>query len=341
MNPPIRLLVAEDHTIVREGLVSILEREPDMIVVAEASNGLEAMEQFRLHHPDVVLVDLHMPLMSSFDLVIALRAENPQARIILLITYDGDEAIYPCLQAGAKTYLLKEVPRAELCQTIRTVYLEQTIVSSKIGTQRAEQADVLPLLSCEQNEANLKNDLSIQKRAVISQFGASNTPIEALDISLDYDVFLQEFIRALSGILQDVVGLEQASDFISWVGMHVGRQIDQAYKSALHVPSLSQEQVTQVLVDVKKRLQGDFYVIEETTEKIVFGNRACPFGERVHGRSSICMMTSNVFGSIVAENLGYAKVELQETIAKGAAGCRVVIYLQPIATVEGREYLKA
>jgi hypothetical protein len=95
------------------------------------------------------------------------------------------------------------------------------------------------------------------------------------------------------------------------------------------------------MVDLKRRIQGDFYIIEESDDKIVLGNRACPFEDKVIGRPSMCMMTSNVFGSIAARNLGYAKVELQQTIAEGHPGCRVVVYLRPTeesAHAEGREY---
>ncbi len=169
------------------------------------------------------------------------------------------------------------------------------------------------------------------------------TPIKALDIPLERDVFLRTLIRELAGTLQDVVGLEEASGFISVVGQNIGRQIDQDYKAALEVSCLTREQVADVLVDLKQRIQGDFYVIEQTDEKIVFGNRACPFAEKVIGRPAMCMMTSNVFGSIAADNLGYAKVELQETIATGASGCRVVVYLKPTLEAEeshGREYFK-
>ncbi|MGB7440074.1 MAG: methanogen output domain 1-containing protein [Coleofasciculaceae cyanobacterium] len=168
--------------------------------------------------------------------------------------------------------------------------------------------------------------------------------IHTLDVPLERDVFLRTLVRELSGTLQDVVGLEEASGFISVVGQAMGKQIDQAYKSALHVSNLSREQVPLVLVDLKKRIQGDFFIIEETEEKIVLGNRACPFADKVIGRPSMCMMTSNVFGAIAADNLGYAKVELQETIASGASRCRVVVYLQPTEEAEeaeGREYFRA
>jgi predicted ArsR family transcriptional regulator len=165
--------------------------------------------------------------------------------------------------------------------------------------------------------------------------------IETLKLPLERDVFLRTLIRELSGTLQDIVGLEEASGFISVVGERMGRQMNQEYKSALEISKLSREQVADVLVDLKRRIQGDFYVIEQNDEKIVFGNRVCPFGEKVIGRPAMCMMTSNVFGTIAANNLGYAKVELQETIAEGASGCRVVIYLKSTAETEdaeGREY---
>lgn len=168
-------------------------------------------------------------------------------------------------------------------------------------------------------------------------------PVCQLAIPLERDVFLRTLIRELAGVLQDVVGLEEASGFVSVVGQHMGRQIDSAYKHALQVSNLTREQVAEVCVDLKRRIQGDFFVIEQDDEKIVFGNRACPFGDKVLGRPAMCMMTSNVFGSITAGNLGYAKVELRETIATGSSGCRVVVYLKPSAAAqkaEGREYIK-
>lgn len=172
----------------------------------------------------------------------------------------------------------------------------------------------------------------------------SQNPLQELALPLERDIFLRTLIRELSGTLQDLVGLEEASGFISVVGQRMGKEFDHDYKSALQVSNLSREQVAQVLVDLKRRIQGDFYVIEETDEKIVLGNNTCPFAEKVIGRPSMCMMTSNVFGSIAAENLGYAKVELQETIATGHAGCKVVVYIKATEDAdeaEGREYFKA
>jgi hypothetical protein len=166
--------------------------------------------------------------------------------------------------------------------------------------------------------------------------------IAAAPVPLERDVFLRTLVRELAGTLQDVVGLEEAAGFISVVGQKMGSQINADYKRALNVPKLDRRQVTAVLVDLKRRIQGEFFVIEESDEKLVLGNRLCPFAEKVVGRPAMCMMTSNVFGSIAADNLGYAKVVLNETIALGGSGCRVTVYLRPTAEAQaasGREYL--
>ena len=171
----------------------------------------------------------------------------------------------------------------------------------------------------------------------------AGSAVEALSIPLERDVFLRTLVRELAGTLQEIVGIEEASGFVSVVGRRVGDQINQDYKSSLNVSVLSREQVAEVLVDLKRRIQGDFYIIEQDDEKIVFGNRRCPFEDKVIDRPAMCMMTSNVFGSIAAENLGYAKVVLEETIALGSPGCRVVVYLRPsneAKAAEGREYFK-
>lgn len=162
-------------------------------------------------------------------------------------------------------------------------------------------------------------------------------------VPLERDVFMRTLIRELSGTLQDVVGLDEAAGFISVVGQNMGRQINRDYKAALEVTQLTRPQVAEVLVDLKRRIKGDFYVIEENADRIVLGNRACPFADKVLGRPAMCMMTSNVFGVIAAENLGWSKVELQETIALGAPGCRVVVHLKPTAAADaaqGREYFE-
>lgn len=161
-----------------------------------------------------------------------------------------------------------------------------------------------------------------------------------LQIPLDRDIFLRSLIHSLSGVLEDVVGVKEASGFVSVVGRDIGAAINDAYRKELQVSHLSRAQVAQVCVDLKRRIQGDFFVIEESDERLVFGNRRCPFAEKVIGRPSLCMMTSNVFGHISAQNLGYAKVELNETIAEGNSGCRITVHLQPTQSSDGREYFK-
>lgn len=177
----------------------------------------------------------------------------------------------------------------------------------------------------------------------MSDPNASLPIVEGLSLPLERDLFLRALLRELSGTLQDVVGLEEASGFVSLVGQRIGDQINEQYRAALQVDRLSASEVAAVLVDLKRRIQGDFYVIEQDDEKIVLGNRVCPFAEKVVDRPSLCMMTSNVFGVITAENLGYSKVVIEEAIARGDAGCRVVVYLKPneaADAVDGREYHK-
>jgi predicted ArsR family transcriptional regulator len=166
--------------------------------------------------------------------------------------------------------------------------------------------------------------------------------VSSVDLPLERDVFMRTLLRELAGTLQDVVGLEEASGFISVVGQRMGSQLNAGYRQALQVAKLDRRQVGDVLVDLKRRIRGEFFIIEEDDEKIVLGNRVCPFADKVIGRPALCMMTSNVFGSIAADNLGYAKVVLEETIAQGAAGCRVTVYLKPTSQAQeaiGREYL--
>ena len=167
----------------------------------------------------------------------------------------------------------------------------------------------------------------------------NSLPVRTLDVPLERDVFLRTLLRHLAGTLQSVVGVDEASGFVSVVGQKIGDELNAHYTRALEVSKLNREQVSDVLVDLKRRIEGDFFVIEQNDERIVFGNRACPFGDKVIDRPALCMMTSNVFGRIAAENLGYAKVVLEQTIARGDGGCRVVVHLKPTGgAADGREY---
>ena len=125
----IRVLIADDHGVVREGLVSMIQRnKADMTVVGEASNGREAVELWKEHRPDVTLLDLRMPELDGVDAIKEIRANGENARIIVLTTFDGDEDIYRAIQAGAKGYLLKDVPREALMDCIRRVHAGETSV---------------------------------------------------------------------------------------------------------------------------------------------------------------------------------------------------------------------
>ena len=166
-----------------------------------------------------------------------------------------------------------------------------------------------------------------------------STDVTQLDIPLERDVFLRQLLRELAGTLESVVGQDEAAGFISIVGQNIGRWIDDAYRTAWGQDRLDRDQVAAVLVDLKRRIQGDFYLISATPDEIVLGNRRCPFGDKVRDRTSLCMMTSNVFGTLAAENLGYGRVILHETIAAGAPGCRVTVRLKRDADAnEGIEY---
>ena len=121
----IRVLSVDDHALLREGIAALVASQPDMQLVAEASNGREAIEQFQKHRPDVTLMDLQMPEMGGIDAIGAIRGEFPEARIIVLTTYAGDVQVLRALKAGARAYLLKGLLRKELLETIRAVHAGQ------------------------------------------------------------------------------------------------------------------------------------------------------------------------------------------------------------------------
>lgn len=161
-----------------------------------------------------------------------------------------------------------------------------------------------------------------------------------LPIPLDRDRFARELLRDLVAALEKSLGADAAADFVSDIGERTGHQFNVYYKAALKSGRLTRDQIAAALVDLRRRIQSDFYVIE-LSEDIVLGNRACPFGRKVLDRPALCMMTSSVFGAIASENTGYAKVELQQAIARHDAECRVVVHLKPTADsreAPGREY---
>ena len=173
---PIRILLSDDHPPLRKGLALILDNEDDMSVVAEAGNGQEAVALFRQHQPDVALVDLQMPQLNGVETITAIRAEFPNARLIILTTYDGDEDIYQGLRAGAMAYLLKDTDCDEIIAAIRAVHAGQRRIPSAVGvklfdrintselTERERQ--VLQLLAVGKSNQEISTDLSITESTV-------------------------------------------------------------------------------------------------------------------------------------------------------------------------------
>jgi len=137
---PIRILSVDDHPLIRQGIAGLVGAQPDMQLIAEAGTGREGIEQFRLHRPDITLMDLQMPQMSGFDAITAIRGEFPDARIIVLTTYAGDVQALRALKAGAQAYLLKDTLHKELLGTIRAVYGGKKAISPEVSYQLAEHA---------------------------------------------------------------------------------------------------------------------------------------------------------------------------------------------------------
>jgi DNA-binding NarL/FixJ family response regulator len=135
----IRVLIVDDHFIVRMGLSGIINMQPDMTVVAEAEDGEEALRRFREHRPDIALVDLRMPGMDGIDAIGAIRKEFPQANLVALSTYKGDEFVYRALQAGARGYLLKNIPGDQLLDAIRTVHGGKRYIPAEIANRLADR----------------------------------------------------------------------------------------------------------------------------------------------------------------------------------------------------------
>jgi two-component system, NarL family, response regulator len=135
----VRVLIADDHPIVREGLHAVLSDQPDLEVVGQAATGAEAVALALAARPDVILMDLRMPGMSGVEAIAALRAEWPEAHVLVLTTYDGDEDIYRALQTGAKAYLLKDTPRAELLEAIRAVARGQKRLPAEVAARLMER----------------------------------------------------------------------------------------------------------------------------------------------------------------------------------------------------------
>jgi DNA-binding NarL/FixJ family response regulator len=176
MSEPIRIMVVDDHTVVRQGLVALLNTVPDLNVIAEAADGQEAVEAHRKYRPDVTLMDLRLPKIGGADAIAQIRQESPTARIIVLTTFDGDEDIYRALQAGAKGYLLKGTDADELTAAIRSVFAGKSKIPAFVAEKLAErmggpalttrELEVLKRIVAGRSNKEIASDLHISEATV-------------------------------------------------------------------------------------------------------------------------------------------------------------------------------
>jgi DNA-binding NarL/FixJ family response regulator len=188
---PIRILAVDDHPIFRKGIAGLLADQEDTSLVAEATNGSEAIQQFRAHRPDITLMDLQMPEMNGLDAIIAIRNEFPDAKIIVLTTYSGDVQVLRALKAGARAYLVKNLLYKELLETIRAVHAGKKSLSPEVSYELAEHAtddaltqgevDILRLIAAGSANKQIAAQLSITEdtvkgrvKSILSKLGASD-----------------------------------------------------------------------------------------------------------------------------------------------------------------------
>lgn len=191
MSQAIRILVVEDHNVVRQGLIALIRTVPDMTVVGEAADAANAVELFRQQRPDVTIMDLRLPGMSGVEAITEIRREFPSARIIVLTTFDGDENIFRALQAGARGYLLKDMFGDELMEAIRTVHAGKTCFPPAIAQRLAErmggpsltnrELEVLNLIVSGKSNKEIGGDLAISEatvkthiNSILSKLGVSD-----------------------------------------------------------------------------------------------------------------------------------------------------------------------
>ena len=187
----IRILIVDDHLLFRSGIAALLASQPEMRLVAEASNGREAIQQFRAHRPDITLMDLQMPEMNGLDALIAIRGDFPEARIIVLTTYTGDVQVLRAMKAGARAYLLKNLLHKELLDTIRAVHAGKKTLSPEASYQLADHAadealtpaeiEVLRLIAAGNANKQIASQLSVTEETVkgrvkniLAKLGASD-----------------------------------------------------------------------------------------------------------------------------------------------------------------------
>jgi len=186
-----RILAVDDHAIFRQGIASLLGDQADMTLVAEASNGHEAIQQFRAHRPDITLMDLQMPEMNGLDAMIAIRNEFPEARIIVLTTYSGDVQVLRALKAGARGYLIKSLLYKELLDGIRAVHAGRKCLSPEASYELAEHAtddaltggelDVLRLIAAGNANKEIAAQLSVTEDTVKGRVKSILSKLDASD----------------------------------------------------------------------------------------------------------------------------------------------------------------
>jgi DNA-binding NarL/FixJ family response regulator len=191
LSESIRILVADDHNVVRQGLVALIKTVPDMTVIAEAADGLQAVELFRQHRPDVTIMDLRLPGISGVEAITQIRRDFPAARILVLTTFDGDENIFRALQAGARGYLLKDMFGDELMEAIRGVHAGRTRIPAPIAQRLAErmggpsltnrELEVLKLIVAGKSNRDIGTELTISEatvkthiNSILSKLGVSD-----------------------------------------------------------------------------------------------------------------------------------------------------------------------
>jgi DNA-binding NarL/FixJ family response regulator len=172
----IRVFSVDDHALLREGIAAVITNEPDMVMVAQASTGGEAVRQYRTHKPDVTLLDLRLPDMSGIDALIAIRTESPDARVIILTTFEGDVEMQRALEAGARGYLLKSMPPKDLVAAIRKVHAGRKSIPTEVATQLAEhlsdetltarEIDVLSRVAGGNRNRDIAGQLNISEETV-------------------------------------------------------------------------------------------------------------------------------------------------------------------------------
>jgi two-component system, NarL family, response regulator len=196
-DPNIRVLVVDDHPIVRGGITTMLHSEPGLEPVGEAKTGVEAIAQFSALHPDVTLMDLRLPELSGLEAITAILKNFPDARIIILTTYDGDEDIYRGLQTGAKGYLLKDTDREEILGAIRAVHEGKKYVPTAVGNPHLSEreTDVLKLLAMGKSNQAIGSALNITEGTV--KFHVNNI-LQKLNVSDRTQAVITAFQRGIA-----------------------------------------------------------------------------------------------------------------------------------------------